>query len=358
MKPIFVSLSAAVNQDYIDKVIELRKQGLSLTKIGYELGKSANAILRVVKKFDPDYSENTEKRKENAKDYIKKAIELRKQGLSNAEIGKQLGKDPTSIGNLLRRNDPNYSKSLQDEKLFREEEIKDIIKLKSQGLSIKDIAKKFNRHSTNISAVLIKYDLEYTKSKNEYIKKAIELRNQGLTLKEIGKQLGKDSVTIYSLLKRHDSEHGKAKQDYIQKVIELRNQGLVHEEIGKIVGKGGNTIHSLLKKYKPEYKTIKEQVQEAIKLRKQSLTYEDIGKKLGKTGSSIRKLLNRHAPELAGRISKKVELNKNHYAINLHDKDRKRILDDYNNKGLEIAEIAERTGLDEKVVTLVIRQEQ
>lgn len=190
-----------LSQNIKDKIIELRKQGLSTANIGKQLGVSQSSVFQSL----PPELKNIGLRNVNP-DIKDKIIELRKQGLSTNAIGKQLGVSQTTVYNSLPGDLKNIS------------------------------AKKPSTERKKISSSQVVLD------------KMIELRKQGLSTTKIGKMLGVSQMTVYNSLPQELKDIGlqSTPQDKKDKIIELRKQGLSLRGISKQVGVSDRAVYYIL----------------------------------------------------------------------------------------------------------------
>lgn len=170
----------SVNQEYIEKMIEMYKQGKSTNEIAKILGCSKTTVKNQIKK-SKDLNEIKQEHIKNfnakskdrilvTKDIVEEMARLRKEGKSTRRIATILGCSKNAvINNLSKREDyskieKEYIKNKLNEK---RKTLDDIVKEYTSGTSIEELSKKYDYTESTIKCIIdIKQrNTDYTETK-------------------------------------------------------------------------------------------------------------------------------------------------------------------------------------------------
>jgi orotate phosphoribosyltransferase-like protein len=230
-KQFFIE-STKIAQNQIDKIIELRKQGVNAEDIAKQLNISVNSVYK--------YLPEDLKLAKVSQDQIDKIIELRKQGISVENIAKQLNIVVRTVYKSLPEDLKRGAKITQDQ-------IDKIIELRKQGVSAVDIAKQLNISRETVFRYLPEDLKRGAKITQDQIDKIIELRKKGISVGDIAKQLNISRETVSKNTPK-DLRKAGVSQNLKDKIIELRKQGISVENIAKQLNIVVRTVYRYLPK--------------------------------------------------------------------------------------------------------------
>ena len=200
--------------------------------------------------------------------------------------------------------------------------IREMLDLRSHGMSYRKLAEKYKCTSDAIRQGLIKYCEEKNidfpevnrgpKKKKIPMKEIYELKSQGLTYKEIAEEYNCDATTISLRLKEYCEQNnldipkankGKREKNLpMEKICELKKQEMTYEEIGEKYDCTHEAIRQKLKEYceqnnleipkankGPRKKNLP--MEKIYELRKQGTTYDELAEKYDYTKEGIRQRL-------------------------------------------------------------------
>lgn len=169
-----------------EEVFKLREQGWTIRDISEKYNVGTATMHKICKKVYADKGKNRPKynRGKNKKKLDKEIIfELREQKLSYREIAEELGETLQVIRNTCKKiyeekgkEEPRYSKNNSNKK--------EILKLKKQGLSFKEIAEKIG--ISEKSALIVckniykENGIEFHETKKEIKQKKIDFKNMDI----------------------------------------------------------------------------------------------------------------------------------------------------------------------------------
>ncbi len=140
---------------------------------------------------------------------INRIIQLKKNGKTNDKIAQEFKCTRTSIRNYLKKFMLDYNKY----KYFRisRQEINEMIKMKKERKSNKEIAQKLERSIPTVGRYLQKFISDYNKYTNNRIQqkeitKMIVLKRERLSYKKIGKELNYAESTVGKYIKKFMSD--------------------------------------------------------------------------------------------------------------------------------------------------------
>jgi len=282
---------------------------------------------------------------------IEKAIELRKKRWSYVKIGEEFNVTWSTIRNRLKDipeiQGIKYDRSGITSKGIKfshyiEIDTEKLIKLRKQGLTQKEIAKELEVCIKTIQDRLKEIpEVSFINVNKVEVntEKLIKLREKGWSTRRIANELNVHKSTIQNRLKKFTNlqniklQSGKKKIDInIKKAIELRKRGYSYTKIGKEFGVSYHTIRDRLMEFiknNPEYKQIK------VKHTKESK------KKISEANSG-----NRHTEETKKKISilKKGKRLKYRRDVNMYK------LIELKIKGMTYKEIAEELCISKSTV--------
>ena len=196
--------------------------------------------------------------------------------------------------------------------------IREMLDLRSHGMSYRKLAEKYKCISDAIRQGLIKYCEEKNidfpevnrgpKKKKIPMKEIYELKSQGLTYKEIAEEYNCDATTISLRLKEYCEQNnldipkankGKREKNLpMEKIYELKKQEMTYEEIGEKYDCTHEAIRQKLKEYceqnnletpkankGPRKKNLP--MEKIYELRKQGTTYDELAEKYNCNYSTI-----------------------------------------------------------------------
>jgi len=141
----------------------------------------------------------------------KLAISLYLNGNSKRKVAKIMNCDTKAIYNILKKN---CIKTINEISYHKENSISnkgdEIVLLYNKGMSIKDIAKKFNCTTNNITIILNKNNVKIISKNNkknlsqEEVEKILLLRREGLGCSRIGKEMGLTKSFISRFLRKKE----------------------------------------------------------------------------------------------------------------------------------------------------------
>ena len=208
-----------IPSDKVDEVVELYLQGLDLYEVAEKFGVSRNAVQRRL------LEQNIQIRSQERFDVDDEEIKaLYAEGLSIRQIAVKLNMSDTAVGSRLRR----MGTVIRSPPKLSDEEI---VKLYLQGLTLQQIADKFNVSSGAILSRLEKMGVaRRTQSENERLglgRKKQHLSNEeikklyleGLTLKQIAEKFDVNISTIVDRL----TKMGVERRAYTQRKSKAGN---------------------------------------------------------------------------------------------------------------------------------------
>lgn len=163
---------ARSSEEMIKKMIDMKKERKTNREIALELNCTIQTVGRNLKKYMIDYEDN--KPNKIPRNIIDKMIELKKKGKTNLKIGQLLDCDYKIVGAKLKIYMEDYEKY----KLRRlsEEKIKFMIKLKRQGMTNLTISKELECDNKIVGKYLKKFMPDYNKYKLLAIRNERDLR--------------------------------------------------------------------------------------------------------------------------------------------------------------------------------------
>ena len=209
-----------ISEEIKNKIIELYcNSGKRIIKIYQEVALNEEITFEefysILKEYNEKNSGNLKRtKKEFSEDEV---LELLQKGLTQTEIGKQLGVSDNTISNRIK-------------------------KMRKRGVEIPE-RKKTERKKT-----------ERKKENDEKDNKILEMLEEGLTQTEIGKQLGISHTAISNRIRKMRKrgveipERKKENDEKDNKILGMLEKGLTQTEIGKQLGVTGPTISDRIKK--------------------------------------------------------------------------------------------------------------
>lgn len=175
------------------QLIEMSSEG----EIEYALMKHYYKLLGINYEFPNTWLVSQEEKR--------KILSLREKGLTFKEIGKKVGCNEDTAREVI--NDFRKTKEIKNDRrrrLVSEEEKKEILVLRREGLSYEKIAVKVDRNEITVIKMVKIFEEEGTLSSNEYNKplseeekkKIISLWEQDLSYKEIAEKTGRSKASI------------------------------------------------------------------------------------------------------------------------------------------------------------------
>jgi biotin operon repressor len=242
------------NREINNKIIELKEQGKSQNEIAEILHISATSVSLRVKAIRESGVQINEPKTESElmNDRIQ---ELRKKGMGLSEIAAKLNSNVSTISYRIRemkKRGTDISKASIEELDSLDLQIE---QLKRQGLSQVQIAKQLGLTSPSVSdrvSKLKRFGIEFPEDeigKNSVDRKIIEMRKMGASNKDISLELGIGLVAVNKRVKRMKDagvkvpESKTKNKDYTEldkTIINLHEQGVSAKEISERlkVGKG------------------------------------------------------------------------------------------------------------------------
>lgn len=344
------------------RIIELRAQGLSNAEIAKEFGVTpesmaayCSALIKAGKLERRSVGRPPLTAMIKLREFEVRIIEMRGQGLSNAEIANECGLKRVIVNQIcsrliragkLVRNRPGWGALKPEERLARESKI---IEMRQRGISTAVIASELGisrgtvQEECHALANAGRLPPRTTRAKKpptprmssiqrlDRETRIIELRGKGLSNSEIAKELdtthGTINVLCSRLIKaekldrrhRRPNERSAEKLEREAQIIVLRGQGLTNVEIAKALdvkpGTMGVLCSNLVKAGKLEARktfpralepaAIRARENRIIEMREQGLSNAEIAKEMGFTLQTINTLCSRLIK--AGRLDRRRE---------------------------------------------------
>lgn len=239
-------------QELKEKILELRKKNYSYDKIAMELGTNENRVKLIIGllveegKLD---SLDTNLYKKETEEKLKQILSMAKAKRNVSEISSSLGISVDRIYLYLDRLVEEGRLSIAEVYQCADEEIeKRVIELRKAGLGQREIMKemKITKQDTLIR-ILDKLSLEGKidsyKKVDKTKKRIVELLKYGYNAEEISRQLVKDEQNIRSLMAElirdgviTQDEITQAREAKKEEIIELIRQGKGRREIIQEIG--------------------------------------------------------------------------------------------------------------------------
>lgn len=401
-----------INDEIIDKMVELYKKGDTAAQIGLALGCSELTVARNLKTLEnwkdirEEHVQNYNKiNQQNGKVTIitqekkDKMVELYAQGLSANKIAKILNCGETTVARYISKQ-PNKDeleeahKANSEIKPISKDIEKEIIELYKQGKSSFEIEKLLGIGSYRISNLLrnnenwAEIEAENLSNRKisiitqEKIDKMVELYVQGKSTEEIAEIIKCDQSTVRKhifsqenkeeLIKLHNENiQVRDKKEAIiitperlDKIIELYKSGKSYKQISEIIGCNQSTVKRKLVKL-DNYEELKienlknttkkivtpKDVEKMVELFRQGENVKNIAKTLGYDATTINKYLEKQ-PNIEQLRS---ENSQNSTKVSVTDKDVQRMVDLYK-QGKTTKEIAEILGFAKSTVKVHLKK--
>jgi orotate phosphoribosyltransferase-like protein len=134
---------------------------------------------------------------------------LRSDGLTYREIGEKLGIRSSRVQGLVRANIPELIKNTTKE--GREDRLGDIINLRNDGLTYREIGDKVGISSSRAQGLVKANRPELTKSRTkeerkDRLRKIVDLRSKGFIWQRVADHTGISLSGLRSFVKLHQSE--------------------------------------------------------------------------------------------------------------------------------------------------------
>ena len=343
-----------------EELAKLKEQGMTDHEIAEHLTKRGIKIstgyvnLRLRKYYEKQGIEKPNP-KRKIRISIEELAELKERGISDREIAEHLTKQGIKISkDSVSKKLKKYYETQGKEKPKLKTRITDeeLVKLKKQGMSNREIAEQFTKQvikisESTISLRLRKYyetrGMEKPKVEREVrisIEELVELKEQGMTDGEIAEELTKQGRKILEYivsrrLREYYASQGRKKpraqrkaRISIEELVGLKEQGMSDGQIAQYFSEQGieiktNTIAQRLYRYykskkqeKPRAKVgVEKKItisdEELVNLKEQGMTDNEIAQKLTKQGikiseSTVYKRLKKHY-ELQGKEKPRVK---------------------------------------------------
>ena len=231
------------------EILELLEKGLSQKEVGEQLGVSPDAISKRIKKMRERGVDIPERK--NEKD--EKILELLEKGLNQTEVGKQLGVSKAAISLRIK----NIKKRGVDIPERKNENDEKILELLEKGLSQKEVGEQLGVSPDAISKRIKKMrerGVDIPERKNKKDEKILELLEKGLNQNKIAKQLGVSAKIVSIRIKKMRErgveipERKKENDERDNKILELLEKGFSQKEVGEQLGVSPEAISYRIKR--------------------------------------------------------------------------------------------------------------
>ena len=171
---------------------------------------------------------------------ISDIIELRKQGTSLKDIGFIYKIPSYEISKILKKNLEDYQKYYLRSRKDKPIDVESIIKMRKNGNSLEKIADINKIHVSTVRKVLLKHLKDYSDYAlnapvtEEEIETIIRLRKEKNSIRKIAIKVGHSTGTVGRIIRRNLEDYQKYNQQYISKNKGKRSR-LTREEINKII---------------------------------------------------------------------------------------------------------------------------
>ena len=254
-----------------EEVLRLCKQGIKTKEIAKKLNLADSTIHRYIKEIEEERVKRRKTLRKNSKKEgnKEKILELYNQELEIKEIAKKLNLAYSTIHRYIK--ELGEEGRIQERKNLKQRKREErILELYSQGLEIKEIAKKLNLAYSTVHRYIRELEeegrVEERKSVRKSVKierkeKVLELYNQGTEVKEIAMRLDVSVVTIKTYIKEL-KEEGRVEErksvrksikiERKEKVLEIYNQGIEVKEIAMRLKVSPATVYKYIEELKKE----------------------------------------------------------------------------------------------------------
>lgn len=258
----------------------------------------------------------------------KEMVRLKREGMTNEEIGERVGYSGSAVGSHLKESLGEEYENLKlsgRKKVITPKDIKRMVKLKREGMTNKEIGERVGYTSPTIAKYLKEaLGKEYEKLKLVSNKRGeismdkkeemVRLKREGMTNEEIGERVGYTSPTIarylkevlgeeYEELKLVPQSKKEIPRDKKEEIITLWKRGLTNTKISEKVGINSAKIGAFLKEEVKDYKgrrsNIKKTTRERIiALWKEGYSFKEIGEDIGLKRRTVQSAFYRHIKDL------------------------------------------------------------
>lgn len=174
-----------LNQDseLVEQVRKLKTEGVTEEEIGHRLGKTKNQIYHIsrINKIRIDSDVRSQISTVYTPEQTEKVLSLRKQGVSLASISQQTGLSEHTVEYLTRKHNvkvtveqhvKNRLESQQGRTYYSPEIVKQIIALRTEGFPLLDIVEKFDSSMSAIKRIVLLANINLSpeaKAKNQHL---------------------------------------------------------------------------------------------------------------------------------------------------------------------------------------------
>ena len=230
----------------LDRARELRDAGMGYAKIALEVGVSSTTVANALRNGRTEI--HTSPGRPGAAIDLDKALALRREGKTYAEIAAELGVSQAIISRAVRQSAPELMRPPG----FRDNEaIVGMLAMLRDGASFTKIGEAFNLTSAQIAHGFRALGIINPRGNRDRfhfdIPRAMEMRRAGKTYREIGKEFGLSAAIIsHSIHESSGLKRSHLAFD-VKLALKMRRQGRGYAEIAKAVGVSGPTVANALK---------------------------------------------------------------------------------------------------------------
>lgn len=188
---------------------------------------------------------------------IKKMIRLKRNRLTNKEIGERIERSRGWVGQILRKHMEDYDKYKYN-KLFNDE-IEEMISLKKEEFSNAEIGQRFGKSTARVGQILREHMEDYDKYKlkktsDDEIEKMIRLRKLKLSAKKIGDIINRSKTTVLNQLRNNMKNYEKYLPSYMREKRKRKrergiNKNITQEKVPPTLKEKNNLSHSEVCKF-------------------------------------------------------------------------------------------------------------
>lgn len=289
-------------------VIAAYPQAGSLNKTGNGLGVSRNVVMNVLKKHAPHLRKGVG---HSPLDYDRDmAVELYREGLSYAEIGRRMGIKSATIGALIGRRAPELKRGCVKSSFDK----KSAIKKYSEGMSTQEVGFMFGVSSSTICNLLKDEAPDLLRPPGSHKKwkpfnklEAIKLYKSGMTSAEVGDVFGVTSRVILRLVARQEPHLLKGASHSLkvfdrETAVRMYAEGIATSKISKHYGVCDKTILNCVRMLAPHlikgYEKRQYDRELVVSMFRDGMSPASIAGHVGIARRSVSDLIEKVAPDL------------------------------------------------------------
>ncbi|HWE84184.1 MAG TPA: hypothetical protein VG267_04525 [Terracidiphilus sp.] len=289
----------------VDRAEALRKGGMGLAEIAREIGVSSTTIANALRTGQREILRGPGR--PSIEFDLEKAIAMRRQGSTFAEIAAELGRmSPATISKAVREAAPELSRPPG----FRDNDVvARMVTMRRGGATYREIGLAFGLETLSVVSGFKSLGI-YTPRVNQRgprkqfdFARAVEMRRAGLSYAQIGKELGGlAATTVARGIRENSGLKGSLFNFDIKLALKMRRQGYGFVAISKAVGASRPTVtnainikmlSSPIRQFQPRFDVAK-----AKEMRRARKSYQAIAKELGVSAQTVSKHLKSRGVEV------------------------------------------------------------